>query len=700
MEESASGYHWRLSIEGQAYQVTASLDGDVLLVSISASETSALDWPRSPADLGQSYALPVFGEGRLVEADDAQWADFLISRRGQMDGSELSLPFWTALAGDISASYILQTPLDANLILANEDGRLSVGARQTFTRFNLDEPYTVRIALGPADPVIGAKYFRDYLEGTNHFRTLAQKAADNPDIAKLAGAPHLYVHDSGPLSPGDITDWKGFVQRFAARRDESGTFSAVLWDAVPAENRKEINDLIEEARGPQGYVSGYGRTTMTRFINLVLPEVLIAPPVASLPGGHDPAAQEAWINAARSALTGEFPGMMADPASWGGGLSSGLVEELQGAGIDTAWIGTANWLEALWHPEAVKVAKDAGYLVGTYDSYASAHPEDLVDTWQTAQQGQEIYEAAAYTREDGRKVTGFAGRGVYVNPLEVRDYARTRMKAVSDAARFNSYFIDVDATGLSYNDYSEDHPTGRAEIIAELRDRIGYIANDLGLVTASENGTWLFSRDLVIGHGITTPPVGWMDPRMRERGSEYYRGTYWPPERPDIYFKSTPLPEPVADAMYAPRHRLPLFQIALHDSIITSHHWEYGSLKPVGQRDRIGLTQILHMVPPLYHLHDSVLKRDMPLIQAYHEVWGPLHAELWDQQMTGFEFLSEDRLVQRTEFADGTALTVNFANEPRLLPGSGLSTGETLPVRGIAVEKGGETRILEMPALD
>jgi len=696
MEENAEGYRWRLSFEGQAYQIETSLDGDVLLVSITASETGELAWPRSPAELGQSYALPVFGEGRLVEADNAQWAEFLTSRIGEMDGSELSLPFWTALAKEVSASYILQTPLDAELILANEDGRLRVGARQNFIRFNLDEPYTVRISLGPADPVIGAKLYRDYLEGTDHFRTLEQKTADNQDIAKLAGAPHLYVHDRGPLAPDDITDWKGFVQRFAERRDESGTFSAVLWGAVPADYRNEINTVIEEARGPQGYVSGYGRVAMTRFVNLVLPEVLFAPPVGPLPGGHDPAAQTAWIRAARSALTGEFPGMMADPESWGGGLSTGLVDELKGAGIDAAWIGTSDWLEALWHPEAVEAAKGAGYLVGTYDSYASAHPEDLVDTWQTAQQGQAIFEDAAYTKEDGSPVTGFAGRGAYVNPLEVRDYARARMKAVSEAAGFNSYFIDVDATGLSYNDYSEDHPTGRVEIIAELQDRIGYIANGLGLVTGSEGGTALFAHDLVFGHGITTPPYGWMDRRLkRDHESEFYLGGYWPEEAPPIYFKQVPVPDEMAIFMYAPEYRLPLYQVALHDSIMATHHWEYGSLKPVGQRDRIGLTQILYMVPPLYHLHDSVMKRDLPVIEAYQAVWGPLHADLWDQQMTGFEFLSDDRLVQRTEFANGTALTVNFANGPRML-----STGETLPVRGIAVEKGGETRIIEIPALD
>ena len=40
--------------------------------------------------------------------------------------------------------------------------------------------------------------------------------------------------------------------------------------------------------------------------------------------------------------------------------------------------------------------------------------------------------------------------------------------------------------------------------------------------------------------------------------------------------------------------------------------------------------------------------------------------------MTGFEWLSEDRLVQRTSFADGTQLVANFADAPRSLEGLAL----------------------------
>ena len=43
------------------------------------------------------------------------------------------------------------------------------------------------------------------------------------------------------------------------------------------------------------------------------------------------------------------------------------------AGIDKAWIGLPNWEQGYMRPDFVTEAKEAGYLVGPYDSYHSIH---------------------------------------------------------------------------------------------------------------------------------------------------------------------------------------------------------------------------------------------------------------------------------------------------------------------------------------
>lgn len=119
--------------------------------------------------------------------------------------------------------------------------------------------------------------------------------------------------------------------------------------------------------------------------------------------------------------------------------------------------------------------------------------------------------------------------------------------------------------------------------------------------------------------------------------------------------------------IYAPEFKLPLYQIALHDSIVTTHHWEFGTLKIAGERPRTELLQLLYMIPPLYHLNHAILERDLPIIENYLETFDPLHTQLFNQQMTSFDYLSGDRLLQMTQFGDGTTITANFDTQSRML---------------------------------
>ncbi len=121
---------------------------------------------------------------------------------------------------------------------------------------------------------------------------------------------------------------------------------------------------------------------------------------------------------------------------------------------------------------------------------------------------------------------------------------------------------------------------------------------------------------------------------------------------------------------------------------MTTHHWEYPSLKFVGERDRTALLQMLYVIPPLYHLSAGTLDRDLPQIARYVAELAPVHAALFDRQMTAFRFLSEDRLVQRTEFAGGASITANFDAMPRSAPGG------TLPPMSARVTGLGQERIV------
>lgn len=516
--------------------------------------------------------------------------------------------------------------------------------------------------------MVGAKIYRKFLLQHDEFTSLKDKIKTRPKVADLAGAAHIYVWGKGPLKPEDILGWRKLVRKFGREKDIDGAFSKALWEKMPQEFLEDLKIAFTDALGESGFVSQFSRQTFTRALNTALMKAVPLKQRGVLPGNHDLEAQTAWIASVRETLQAEFPGHFKSPERWGEGISMELVEKLKAAGIPKAWIGIENWLDAVWHPEAVQYAKDEGYLIGTYDSYASAHPSNQDGTWETAQMGDTIHRHSAYRREDGSVVAGFRGKGVYANPTAIESYAKTRMAAISKEANLNSYFLDVDATGLIHEDYSEGRQTTKADAVDALKRRMNFATDTLGLVLGSETGVSAFASEVDFSHGMMTPYFAWMDRRMQtDRSSEFFMGTYWPPEAPSYYFGTAKVPSKLMRAMYDPAFRLPLYQVALHDSVSTTHHWDFGTLKFPDLQQTNELLQLLYMVPPLYHVSHSTLSRDLPSMSDYMSEFGPLHSRLFDQQLIGFEFMSIDRLVQRTDFADGTSILVNFDSTARRL---------------------------------
>lgn len=675
---------WMICREIACYTIEAKADRDAVVIRIEMSGADLLNWPVSAApELVAAYAIPLFGEGKYVPADDPEWLSFFVESADRHHMEALSLPIWSEMRGDWSLTWIIDPPYNTDLLFSDADGRLQVGMLHEPSTLAPDAAYEVRLVFGDTNPVSGAQAFRSHLQDTDRFRSLTEKAVINPDTNRLAGAPHIYLWERGPLKVPDVSAWRRVVRRFDGRRDEFGTLSAQMWDKFAPETRADLEVAFADAQGDNGYVSAFSRTTFIRAVNAALPEVVELLPHTPLPGGHDPLAQRAWLTTVRTALLSEFPESLNAPETWGGGVSTGIVDALVGAGIEHAWLGAEGWRDILWHPEAAAAARDAGFLLTTYDSYGSAHPTDLENTWPTAQMGDDIYRNAAFLDAAGERVTGFAGRGVYANPALIEDYAFDRISTIAEAAQLEAYFLDVDATGDNEADYSTANPTSREQVDAALIRRIRHSLDTLNLVTGSEGGVYRFAEHLHYAHGMMTVPFKWTNPDMKDNTSKFFVGGYWPPEAPAIFFDAVPLPDAQQRLFFDPRFRLPLYQIALHDSIVTTHHWEYPSTKFIGERARTELLQMLYMVPPLYHLSAQTLDRDLPGIERYIAIFAPLHDVLFNQQMVSFAFLSDDRLVQETVFGDGTRLTANFADAPRDVD----SGHTTLPSLSLLIER-------------
>ena len=231
---------------------------------------------------------------------------------------------------------------------------------------------------------------------------------------------------------------------------------------------------------------------------------------------------------------------------------------------------------------------------------------------------------------------------------------------------YSAWFVDCDATGECFDDYNPLHPATRVDDLKLRRQRLRWLENERQLVVGSEGGSALFADVIHFGHGVHTPYIGHLDPSFREPQSPYYLGRYWPPDSPDSSFKPVPVPPSLKTPYFDPTVRIPLYQAALGDELIGTHHWSFDSLKFDDVEQTRELMEILYMMPPLYHLNREAWPKRRERILQHLAFWGPLHRELATAPLTRFACLSEDRLVQRTTFqpkSGEVTITVNFRDD-------------------------------------
>lgn len=333
---------------------------------------------------------------------------------------------------------------------------------------------------------------------------------------------------------------------------------------------------------------------------------------------------------------------------WGDGVSIKMLDRLRDNGLDKMRFCVSGWEAVEKRPEVAKQADAMGYLFGTYDSYHSVHDPAIRgtdQTWPTAQFDKELFEKGPIVRKDGTKWWVFKKVGCKLSPIAARPYVEKRVSEKMNRVPYSYYFVDCDATGEVYNDYSPLHPTGQADDVKARVDRLAWISETFRVVIGSEGGNSYAAGVLHVAEGIFGPLFGWGDPDLKDRDSKYYLGGYYPPEGPRIFVQQVPMKEEYQYFYYDPRFRLPLYEIVFHDSVVTTHHWQNGSLKFDNVVDTVALTELLYMVPPMYHMNLDEFEKHRETMKKHYAFFSPLHREVGFSQMTDFHWLSSDRLL-------------------------------------------------------
>jgi hypothetical protein len=522
-------------------------------------------------------------------------------------------------------------------------------------------------------PVEPAREYRRWLIATGEFVPMSEKIKEVPKAAWLLGAPHAYLWGDDLLCHHDVKAraWQGLCRTLLAQaRADTPSVGRRIHALMNAPSWKQVEE-ISTFKWPYKFVKSEVCRELCRLLErrdfydaaswqgVMIPEE----GRALLARDREELSTEELCRMNALLLRAAYPKAIRPVEDWGNGVSLKTLRALKEAGLQRMRLCLARWEGVEKRPEVAQAANEMGYLFGTYDSFHSIHDPQLKGTdasWPTAQFDDELYRTGGIERKDGKKRGGFKQVGYLLSPHAARPYVEKRVRRNMDKVAYNHYFVDCDAYGQVFDDYASLHRSTQEQDAAARLDRMAWIRDTFGVVIGSEGGCSYFAPVIHVAEGMFTPVIGWGDPDMKDRDSAYFLGGYYPPDGPRNFVQPVPLKEEYACLHYDPRFLLPLNETVFHDSFVSTHHWGSSSLKFTNVRETAALTEMLYQCPPLYHLNLDEFKKHRDRIVQHYEFFSPIHREVGFAAMTGFAWLTSDRLIQRTVFDDRIELTANF----------------------------------------
>lgn len=636
---------WTHPSLGLSYQAEI-LESGALEFAVTGATDTSIQWPSVPLHQDEDLIWPK-QSGLNIPLSDSFWRNELLDSEWETLES-LSMPMWAVTEGAKQSVWMASSSFRNTIQFTENDSDLNLSFTHHFHPKSSERTITFRFArIQDSSVVASARLFREWYDERETVLTLEQKAEQVPNVERLLGAPHIYLWGIQLISWKDIppTKWQGFSKKFLADSEQEDSLAAKLKSQFTTEQLSSLTECVE-AEWPSQYAK---KQVAAGLSNGLQSEELNR-------DGDNPSEQ----------FYNEYSEFLKPWKEWGDGASLKMMEALKHQGFEKLRLCYDGWDGIEQMPWVAEVADENGWLIGIYDSYHSIHDPALKGsegTWPTAQMTPELWENAGIMKQDGTFHRGFKQKGKKVNPFAVRDYYEERISGILNQVPLNYYFIDCDAFGEVYDDYHPLHTNGKEEGAAERNDRLAWLSHEKGLVVGSEGGALYALNGTHIFEGMFGPYFGWGDEKMSDKNSEFYIGRYYPPEQPEIYFKPIPVQEKYIKQNYDPTVRIPLFQAAFHDAVITTHHWSNDRFKYPELKETVELFEILWMSPPMVHLNLDTVEQRSSDLKKHLNNWAPLHEKLGFASLRSLTYLTDDRMVQVSEWSNNTIIRVNFSDE-------------------------------------
>jgi len=326
-----------------------------------------------------------------------------------------------------------------------------------------------------------------------------------------------------------------------------------------------------------------------------------------------------------------------------------FVRQIKEAGIDKILWSNAQ------SPENIKKLNDMGVLTSRYDIYqdvmdpenfkylASTHPD-----WPTEAWDKDIVIDSKRHWVRGWGVKGTNNQWYYCGVLcdkRAIDYAQKRVPAEIKTHDYKCRFIDTTTASPWRECYNTNHPMTRTESKLWRTKLLKYISEDMKLVTGSETG-----------HEAAVPFLHYFEGMLS-------LGMYRVPDAGrNIQKIWDEAPEPVVKFQLGHRYRLPLWELVYHDCVVAQWYWGDYNNKLPALWDKRDLFNVLYGTPPMFMLNRQLWEKNKDRFVKSYKTVCPIVQKVGYYEMTNHRFLTPDRDIQQTEFANGIKITVNFGS--------------------------------------
>lgn len=342
---------------------------------------------------------------------------------------------------------------------------------------------------------------------------------------------------------------------------------------------------------------------------------------------------------------------------WDRGDRAKVAEELRTAGMNRLLFCN---VQSFTSNEVKRIAKMPDVLVGRYDIYQDVYRPEIVsalnakptawlpgrDAWPHdcvwSNRTADSWIAGWKVRTRDGRLMPCAVMCDLCAPLYMEKYVSSDLKTHPYTARF----IDTTTTVPLRECENPLHPMTRTECRNARVKLLQTVQTRWNLVTGSEVGASWAVPYCDYFEGMLSPG----NYRIKNAGR-------------DVQVPCNEWPDHVERYGLNPKYRIPLWELVFHDCVQSTWFWgDYNNKMPELWKRR-DLFNALWGTMPMYIMDKDRWASDRDRFVSSFRLVSPIQRDTAMHEMTSHRTLSDDFNVQRSEFADGTSVTVDFAKK-------------------------------------